>query len=574
MRRITMILAGLAIAFFIADFCLSEMGDVTNEFPVPDEISHVFDNGIAWDGDNLWVPCRSPADGYYLGARQIDPETGQLTGEALPNTTYSVAGVAFDQSTRILWHLAYPCGPIYGVNVDTNSTVTFFSPGVCWLHDITFDGEYLWVTKDNGTVYQFNPDTGQRVGFFIGPGGITDPYGIGPNLSGVTYDSRYFWFTRGVGGGSNNQRFYKVDPEIALPDGHSDNAIVDCFDLPFGSMLASDGSYLWTSYYNQDNETKMIAKIDTATTVSPTNERPHKPILSLPADGDTNIICAPKLETGDFSDPDSGDTHAQTQWQISEQSDFSSFILDKTSAVHLTRLTVPKCVLDKGTTYYWRVRFYDNHYAQSEWSDTYSFTTWTPPGDQNSNGIPDTQEIDDTVDLDNDGTSDVDQNDMKCVSTIVGGGEIGISRKASASVDSIESMESVDSDTICDTVHKPHNMPLGIVAFKLKTKNPGDIADITLYFSRAAPPEAKWYWHNSVDGWLEYSAHAQFSVDRKSVTLELKDGGCGDADGVANGIIVDPSGFGLSSSSVASGSSGACFIGILASELPIKRETN
>lgn len=572
MRRIIMMLIALAIVFFTANRSLSATGDVINEFPVPDEISHVFDNGVAWDGDDLWVPCRSPAGGYYLGPRQIDPETGQLTGKALSNTSYSVAGIAFDQSNRILWHLAYPCGPIYGVNVDTGSTVMSFSPGACWLHDIAFDGEYLWVTKDNGTVYQFDPDTGQRVGSFIGPGGITDPYGGGPNLQGITHDGRYFWFTRGAGDGSNNQRFYKVDPEIALPDGTSDNAIVDYFDLPFASMLASDGRYLWTSYYDQDNEMKMIVKIDTAATPSPTNQRPDKPILSSPADGENNTICAPKLRTGDFSDPDEGDTHARTQWQISKQSDFSSFIFDKTSSIHLTRLTVPKSVLDKGTTYYWRVRFYDNHYATSEWSDTYSFTTWTPPGDGNSNGIPDNQEIDETVDLDNDGAPDADQNDVKCVSTTVGGGEIGVSRKASASVDHIESIESIDPETILDTVGKPHNMPLGLVAFKLRTKHLGDIAHITVYFSQAAPTGAKWYWYNSVDGWQDYSAHARFDADRKSVMLELKDGDYGDADGVANGIIVDPSGFGSSSSSssAASGSSGGCFIATIASGVSIK----
>ena len=36
-------------------------------------------------------------------------------------------------------------------------------------------------------------------------------------------------------------------------------------------------------------------------------------------------------------------------------------------------------------------------------------------------------------------------------------------------------------------------------------------------------------------------------------TLRLQDGGDGDADGIANGIIVDPSGVGISASSVGSG---------------------
>ena len=55
-----------------------------------------------------------------------------------------------------------------------------------------------------------------------------------------------------------------------------------------------------------------------------------------------------------------------------------------------------------------------------------------------------------------------------------------------------------------------------------------------------APSNINWYKYDPVNGWQDYSAHAPFSADMKSVTLELKDGDYGDADGVANGIIVDP----------------------------------
>jgi hypothetical protein len=70
---------------------------------------------------------------------------------------------------------------------------------------------------------------------------------------------------------------------------------------------------------------------------------------------------------------------------------------------------------------------------------------------------------------------------------------------------------------------------------------------VTIYFSEEAADGAKWYFYDSINGWVDYSEHATFSPDRKSVRLELKDGGYGDSDGVANGIIVDPSGFGVAS---------------------------
>ncbi|MDA3790496.1 MAG: carboxypeptidase-like regulatory domain-containing protein, partial [Desulfobacula sp.] len=71
--------------------------------------------------------------------------------------------------------------------------------------------------------------------------------------------------------------------------------------------------------------------------------------------------------------------------------------------------------------------------------------------------------------------------------------------------------------------------------------------DAIIYFSEAAPENAKWYFYSSINGWTDYSQYATFSEDRRSVTLELKDGDYGDADGIANGIIVDPCGFGIAS---------------------------
>ena len=274
------------------------------------------------------------------------------------------------------------------------------------------------------------------------------------------------------------------------------------------------------------------------------NHAPDQPILSSPANGAT-VSSTPTLETGSFSDPDIGDAHLKTEWQISTESSFSSLILHITSLSHLTSLTVPDLALLEGTTYYWRVRFYDNQSNASEWSDAFSFSTLTTTNDQNSNGIPDSQE-NNTVDLDNDGTLDIQQVDIKSLNTVVGGGQMGVSRRYDSTVTSIEFIDSIDPDTICACA-RPSSMPLGLFAMRLSVANPGDPAEVTIYFSEAAPGNAKWYIYDSINEWIDYSDHATFSSDRKSVILGLKDGGYGDADGVANGTIVDPSGFGAAS---------------------------
>jgi len=298
----------------------------------------------------------------------------------------------------------------------------------------------------------------------------------------------------------------------------------------------------------------------------PTNSRPDQPILSSPIDNATIESLTPKLQTGDFSDP--GDTHAQTQWQISTNTSFSSeyLVLDITSDSHLTSLTVPDSILNESTEYYWQVRFYDNYDGPSAWSDTYSFTTPTMGNDTNLNGIPDDQDVDSTVDMDGDGTPDIDQpDDIKSVNTVVGDGQIGV--KEGTNVTSIDSIKSIDPDTISDTTNKPDEMPLGIITFKVTVDNPGDTAELVVYLSEPAPSGAKWYKYDTIHGWQDYSAHATFSPDGTYVTLALKDGDYGDMDGTANRIIVDPSGLAAASTPSplppapsSGGGGGGCFI--------------
>jgi len=124
---------------------------------------------------------------------------------------------------------------------------------------------------------------------------------------------------------------------------------------------------------------------------------------------------------------------------------------------------------------------------------------------------------------------------------------------------------SIDPAAIADTQNKPDEMPIGLISFKVKVANIGDFARVAIYFSEPLPNGAKWYKYDSINGWQPYSDHATFGGDRKSVVLELKDGDYGDADGVANGIIVDPSGPGIAAggggAAPPSGGGGGCFIG-------------
>jgi len=110
------------------------------------------------------------------------------------------------------------------------------------------------------------------------------------------------------------------------------------------------------------------------------NQPVSEPNNVSPANGATGINLTPTLQSSAFSDPDGGDTHAASQWQVTATAgNYSSPVFDSgTDTTHLTSMSIP--VLSYVSTYYWHVRYEDNHGAWSSWSVETSFgTTSTPP---------------------------------------------------------------------------------------------------------------------------------------------------------------------------------------------------
>jgi len=318
----------------------------------------------------------------------------------------------------------------------------------------------------------------------------------------------------------------------------------------------------------QDPDSDGASNIDeyragTIPTMDTFNSAPDAPAPYLPFDYD-RVDSAPILETYEFYDPDDGDTHSETRWQIIRTAD-NVCVFDVTSSLSLTSLTVPRLVLDPDTEYTWRVQFIDNHGNSSKWSEPGIFTTDINPADRDGDGIPDHQQIDASVDLDQDGIPDVDQNDISCVNVEGSTTQIGISIREAPTVLSLVALESEDpndpSAAAKKTADRPESMNYGLINFKLEVEQPGDEAIVTIYLSEPAPLEGVWYKYDPVDNtWYDYSEHTEFSDDRTAVYLTLQDGGFGDADGLANGIIVDPLGFGIPAASAGGHNSAACFI--------------
>ncbi|MFO7708481.1 MAG: choice-of-anchor U domain-containing protein [Desulfobacterales bacterium] len=304
-----------------------------------------------------------------------------------------------------------------------------------------------------------------------------------------------------------------------------------------------------------------------ATAATASTQAPAAPSLVSPAN-DALVSAMPVLKTGAFRTTAAGATHAKTRWLVFRDED-DACVLDIQSAAALTNLTLPRLVLDEGTPYFWRAQFIDSKGRVSAWSDYEHFATGRTGSDLNANGIPDAQEVPSTVDLDRDGVRDNQQTSIKSVKMEGTSVQIGVSIKGSPTAIGVEAVESEDPRQPDSYAYgKPHRMPFGLINFKIAVARPGDQTAVKLHFSEAAPYRSKWYKYDpTADRWSDFSYYARFAADRRSVTLTLRDGGPGDADGVANGVIVDPAGVveadadvGGAGSAGDGGAGGGCFI--------------
>jgi hypothetical protein len=249
------------------------------------------------------------------------------------------------------------------------------------------------------------------------------------------------------------------------------------------------------------------------------------------------------LKTGAFHTAVAGTTHAKSRWQIFRGED-DACVLDIQGATALTSLAVPKLVLEEGTPYFWRVQFIDSKGVASAWSDYEDFVTNKTNADLNANGIPDAQEVGSKVDLDRNGVKDYQQATIKSVNVAGTSVQIGVSVNGSPPALAIEAVESEGSPQPGSYFSAtPGTFPFGLINLRVAVAKPGDQATVKLYFSEAVPRGSSWYEYDAVSRkWYDFSANVEIAKDRRSATLSLTDGGLGDADGVANGVIVDPGG--------------------------------
>lgn len=100
--------------------------------------------------------------------------------------------------------------------------------------------------------------------------------------------------------------------------------------------------------------------------INPTGSMPSGKVLG------SSVVA---LNGSAFSDPDAEDTQTAAQWQITTTAgNYSSPVYDSgTDTTNKTSISVAGTYFSNNTTYYWHVRYEDNHLAWSDYSTETSF---------------------------------------------------------------------------------------------------------------------------------------------------------------------------------------------------------
>ena len=214
------------------------------------------------------------------------------------------------------------------------------------------------------------------------------------------------------------------------------------------------------------------------------------------------------------------------------------------TAAGATATFAPTAVLANGTTYTATVTtgatdLAGNGLVQPR---SWSFTTVSGAADTDGDGIPDNLDP-----FPNDNRKATVPNPMGGQGTA-----IDASSTSGARLTGVAAM--ADTDASLNQTGKPAGLAFGngVIAFKVAGLAPGGTASVVLTFPAPIPANAKLFKIDS-GGFHEFPGAV---ISGNTATMTLTDGGAGDADGVANGVIDDPVGLATPVASSSPDSSG------------------
>lgn len=273
------------------------------------------------------------------------------------------------------------------------------------------------------------------------------------------------------------------------------------------------------------------------TAVSSLNTVPSAPTPGSPADNATGVAPNGEVTISGYSDAN-GDTHKCTHWQVADSTSIFDNMHMRVNVVIPAetaglRFKFPRGLLRSAQKHYWRARFCDARGGWSAWATTRNFTTAT-----------------ETLAITPTAAKTLDSNPFSRDTRPIGfklknGGD-----EKFTTLGGVKFEEEV-SDT--GRNQKPStSFKFGLIAFTCEGVTIGGTITISLNMPESVPTTAKYFIFDAANGWLDMTASLTSHDGDSEVFLTLTDGGTGDLDGVANGVVVDPGGFEISDGSSSS----------------------
>ncbi|MCM8769924.1 MAG: hypothetical protein NC911_09740 [Candidatus Omnitrophica bacterium] len=252
---------------------------------------------------------------------------------------------------------------------------------------------------------------------------------------------------------------------------------------------------------------------------------------------------------------------ASSEWQVIKTTDQKTVFAATVNSGDLTSCWLPSLILQPATDYVVKGQATDSLGRTSEVAETRITTVnQNQTRDSDGNGIPDEQEPD-ADDFQFYGYSpelplppDTKITDFNGQAVLV----------ESPDGYSVTYFSGVDAGA-----PSGWNAPYGIFLTRLEEVPVGSAVRLRFLFPEVLPAGARWYKYDETrpepERWKEFPG---VEIKGNLVIVSLTDGGSGDADGVANGVIVDPAGPLVRKSS----DGGPCFIATAAFGSPLARE--
>lgn len=304
---------------------------------------------------------------------------GRVEGAAVyaPNTDriYYIGGAASGGST--VYDTIYEIDPNTGTATDTGLLIpqaTWRINAVYWPKDsciYVFGGTLAGGTRSD-RIIRFCPAAGTVTNLALSlPDARTE-------ITATAGADEIYLF-----GGDNGS--YQLDvlgfnPEAGTLLRHS-------MQLPVPSVTNTASTFTGASIYAAmpyPRSNKVLQLAPASLVRAHTTQLPSNPVNTAPSDGQLVTPGAISLAASVFSDPDAGDTHAASQWQVrTNAGTYASPLWD--SGVTTTSLTSATTASITGDgTYWFRVRYRDANFGWSAWSTETSFAI----NEQAPNAIP------------------------------------------------------------------------------------------------------------------------------------------------------------------------------------------